>query len=33
MPTSIVAWLWLAVFLVAAYFVYTHWVKGKLPGA
>jgi hypothetical protein len=33
MPTSPMAWVWLAVFLIAAYFVYTHFVKGLLPGA
>ncbi len=33
MPSSVVAWLWLIAFIVAAYFVWKHWVQPNLPGA
>jgi len=33
MPSSPIAWLWLVAFIVAAWFVYSHWVKGNLPGS
>jgi hypothetical protein len=32
MPTSSMGWVWLAVFLVAAYFVYSHFIKQYVSG-
>lgn len=33
MPSTLMAWVWLILFIVAAYFVWQHWVKPLLPGA
>jgi hypothetical protein len=33
MQSSIVKWLWLIAFVVAAYFVWKHWAQPLLPGA
>ena len=32
MPKSAMGWVWLAVFIVSAYFVYTHFVKSHVSG-
>lgn len=33
MPSSLTAWAWLIVFVIAAYFVWVHFAKPNLPGA